>query len=139
MKTREQYKEVLRSHSLRITECRLDVIDFFHQQAKALSQNDLEQRFPDYDPVTLYRTLNSFFDASILHKIPSSSGAATYGLYPETNSPETYAHNHIHFKCTSCGQVECLVESAVPAVSVPPGYKIEMVNLVVDGVCAHCS
>ncbi|MEM9329544.1 MAG: transcriptional repressor, partial [Bacteroidota bacterium] len=60
-------------------------------------------------------------------------------LCPETFSPEHDGHNHIHFKCNTCGQVECLMDEAVPAVSVPEGYKVEMVNLIVDGVCAHCS
>ena len=108
-------------------------------EKRALSQNDLEQQFTHHDPVTLYRTLNSFFDASIIHKIPSSSGAATYGLSPDTTSYDPHERNHIHFKCTACGQIECLVDSVVPNVKVPPGYKIEMVNLIVDGVCPHCS
>ena len=29
MKEREDYKSILRSHNLRITQCRLDVLEFF--------------------------------------------------------------------------------------------------------------
>lgn len=131
--------EILKNHRLRITNCRLDVIDFFMEKSKALSQSDLENRFKDYDRVTLYRTLGSFLESGILHKIPNATGVATYGLCHETCSPEQHDHNHIHFKCNNCGQIECLDDKAVPSVSVPSGYQIESVNLIVDGVCAECA
>ena len=137
--TQEDLKSILKSHKLRITDCRLDVIQFFIHEKNALSQGDLENRFPEYDRVTLYRTLNSFLDSGILHKIPNSTGVATYGLCHTTCSPDQHLHNHIHFKCNDCGQIICLDDKKVPDVKVPDGYQIENVNLIVDGVCAACA
>ncbi len=134
-----QLKEILKSHDLRITNCRLDVMQFFLDEKNALSQGDLEHQFKQYDRVTLYRTLNSFLDSGILHKIPNSSGIATYGLCHETCSPNHHKHNHIHFNCTNCGQIECLDEEVVSNVLVPSGYKVQGVNLIVDGICAKCA
>jgi Fur family ferric uptake transcriptional regulator len=139
MEDQELNKTILRSHKLRITDCRTDVIEFFLNGKKALSQGDLERKFAQYDRVTLYRTLNSFLESGILHKIPNSTGVATYGLCHETCTPKHHEHNHIHFKCNNCGQIECLDDKAVPTVSLPFGYQVETVNLIVDGICAQCA
>ncbi len=139
MRDPERFKDILQSHKLRITDCRLDVIEFFIQEETALSQGDLEHQFTQYDRVTLYRTLNSFLDSGIIHKIPNSTGVATYGLCHETCSPHHHEHNHIHFKCNQCGHIECIDNRAVPSVSVPRGYKVETVNVIVDGICAKCA
>lgn len=132
-------KQILKSHNLRITDCRLDVMQHFLNKKGALSQGDLENSFNQYDRVTLYRTLNSFLDSGILHRIPNENGTATYGLCHDTCTPEHHEHNHIHFKCNNCGQIECIDDKAVPKVSVPTGYHIEHVNLIVDGICAACA
>ncbi|MEP1095861.1 MAG: Fur family transcriptional regulator [Cyclobacteriaceae bacterium] len=139
MKKSDQFKDILRSHNLRITDCRLDALEYFLEMKKALSQSDLEHQFKKYDRVTLYRTLNSFLDSGVIHKIPNATGVATYGLCHETCSPNHHDHNHIHFKCNNCGQIECLDDKAVPKVAAPNGYRIESVNMIVDGVCAKCA
>lgn len=135
----DNLKNILKNHNLRITDCRIDVIEYFLDEKSALSQGNLESKFTKYDRVTLYRTLNSFLDSGILHKIPNATGVATYGLCHETCSPEHHDHNHIHFKCNNCGQIECLDDKTVPMVTVPSGYQIEAVNMIVDGVCAQCA
>ena len=132
-------KDILRNHNLRKTDCRLDVLAFFMQKKNALSQGNLENHLKQYDRVTLYRTLNSFLEAGIIHKIPNSQGIATYGLCYDTCSPHDHEHNHVHFKCNQCGQIQCLDEKTVPEVSVPDGYLIESVNMIVDGVCDSCN
>ena len=132
-------KSILKNHKLRITDCRLDVMNYFLEKGNALSQGDLEKELQQYDRVTLYRTLNSFLEAGILHRIPNESGTATYGLCHTTCTPESHDHNHIHFKCNSCGEIQCLDDNKVPQVSVPSGYSIERVNLIVDGTCATCA
>lgn len=136
--SKEQLIQILKDHSLRITNCRLDVMQFFIDEKNALSQGDLEGSLEQYDRVTLYRTLNSFLDSGILHKIPNEEGTATYGMCYDTCSPDHHHHNHIHFKCNTCGQIECLEEKEVPQVSVPKGYQVEGINMILDGVCASC-
>jgi len=132
-------KEILKKHNLRVTNSRLDVVDYFVSEQKALSLGALEVQFPDYDRVTLYRTLNSFLDSGILHKIPNDLGTATYGLCHETCGPEEHCHDHIHFKCNNCGTMECLDDLHVPNVKVPEGYQVDNTNLIVDGICASCA
>lgn len=132
-------KDILKRHDLRVTSCRLDVIEFFLCHSKAISQGDLEARFDTYDRVTLYRTLGSFLESGIIHKIPNESGNAAYGLCYDTCTPGVHVHDHIHFKCNACGTIECVDGKAVPQVSLPSGYQINAVNMIIDGVCLACA
>lgn len=129
-------KSILKNHKLRVTDCRMDVLEHFLDKKKALSFRDLEDRFTDYDRVTLYRTLQSFTENGVLHKIPDDSGFATYGVCYDTCDADHHHHNHMHFKCTICGNIECLDEH-LPPIDLP-GYKILDANLIINGICKVC-
>lgn len=129
-------KQILKSHQLRVTDCRMDVLEYFLNQEKALSFKNLEDRFEAYDRVTLYRTLNSFTENGVLHKIPDDSGFATYGVCYDTCDSHAHHHNHMHFKCDECGTIECINEH-IPHIDLP-GYRIKEVNLIVNGICKTC-
>lgn len=129
---------ILKKHNLRVTDCRIDVIKHFMERKGALCQSDLESEFKQYDRVTIYRTLNSFLKSGILHKIPNESGTIAYGWSHYTHNSGHHFDNHIHFQCNNCGRIECLEGTKVPEVSVPKGYRMEKVNLIVDGICVNC-
>jgi Fur family ferric uptake transcriptional regulator len=131
-------KKILKNHSLRVTDCRMDVLQHFIQTEHALSTRELEERFSQYDRVTLYRTLSSFTEKGVLHHIPDDSGFARYGICHETCTPESHDHNHIHFKCTSCGELSCIPGFAVPEISIP-GYQVFDKNLILTGLCQTCN
>ena len=137
--TEESIKEILKDHKLRITEARIKVISHFISENRALTQVDLEANFDEFDRVTLYRTLHSFLDSGILHRIPNDSGAATYALCFDTCSPTEHNHAHAHFKCNSCGKMECLDDKVLNVpIELPKGYVTQHVNLIVDGFCSNC-
>jgi len=130
-------KSILKSHKLRVTEGRIDVLEFFIRQKRTLSFKDLEDEFSESDRVTLYRTLGAFTENGVLHKIPDESGFATYGLCHDTCDSEDHKHDHMHFKCNECGTIECL-EQNIPSVSVP-GYQVQEANLILKGICKTCA
>lgn len=132
----EGLKDILSTYELRSTSCRYDVLDFFIDSEFALELKDLESALPKYDRVTLYRTINTFIDKGIIHKIPSDSGIARYAL---TENKNNEAQDHIHFKCEVCGKTECLPNYAVPSVRMPKGYRLKSVNMIVNGVCNQCA
>lgn len=132
-----EIKTILKTHKLSVTVVRVDVLDFFIRMNRALSFKDLEDEFKDSDRVTLYRTLSSFTEHGVLHKIPDDSGFATYGLCHDTCSSDDHKHDHMHFKCNECGKIECL-ELNIPTVEVP-GYKVTEANLILKGTCNNCA
>ena len=89
------------------------------------------------DPVTLYRTLRALVDAGLAHRVPGPDGAARYAATP----PEVAGcpGNHLHFLCTSCGAMTCLVDQPMPRVQVPPGVRVQTRSFLATGLCAHCA
>ncbi|MEQ8239959.1 MAG: transcriptional repressor [Cyclobacteriaceae bacterium] len=135
----KERESILKNHRLRVTNCRLDVLEMFSKVDHALSQKDLEGSLQGYDRVTLYRTLQSFIDKGVLHKIPNESGVATFGICFDTCTSEDHNHNHLHFKCNQCGNIECIENQPIPKIDVPNGYKVQHWNMIVDGLCKSCA
>lgn len=132
-------KAILKEHKLRVTDCRLDVLELFVKSDHALSQKDLEDHLTAYDRVTLFRTLNAFMQHGILHKIPNESGNALFGICYKTCSPKAHHHDHVHFKCKACGQLECIEEPVkLTSFSLPKDYYAEDIDVIVKGLCSSC-
>lgn len=128
---------ILKNHKLRQTNCRVKVLQFFISKDTALSQRDIELALVGFDRVTIYRTLNSFIDHGILHRIPDDSGTARFGICFRTCSPGDHHHQHVHFKCNKCGHVECIDNKKVPSLNIP-GYVIQDANFILNGICPDC-
>ena len=68
--------QILQSHRLRITDCRLVIIQEFLDKNVALSHADLEDTLnKKFDRVTIYRTLKTFLEKDLIHKVLDDSGA----------------------------------------------------------------
>ena len=132
-----EVKRILKSHDLRVTDGRMDVLDFFLSQNKTLSFKEIHAEFKDSDRVTLYRILNAFTENGVLHKIPNDSGYVNYGICHETCDPNDHNHDHMHFKCDECGIIECL-EQNIPTIQIP-GYQVKEANLILKGTCKICA
>lgn len=126
-------ESILKRRGLRITDCRLDVLDFFIVTDYAISTRELEDNFGQYDRV-LYRTLNSFVENGVIHSIPDDSGFARYGVCHETCSPKDHQHNHVHFKCLDCGSIECIQDYPTPEVKLS-GYSVASSELILNRKC----
>jgi Fur family ferric uptake transcriptional regulator len=133
-----ELKKSLRNHKLRVTDCRMDVLEFFQQKKKALTFKDLEDKFQEYDRVTLYRTLHSFTDNGLLHKIPGDNGFAIYGLC-EDCEVAVHHHNHMHFTCNDCGTTECMdVPINIQNIPLPDNYQMTGIDVIISGLCSDC-
>ena len=130
-------KKILKSHNLRVTDGRIDVLAHFLRKDGALSIKDLQDELKESDRVTLYRILSAFTKNGVLHKIPDDSGMITYGLCHDTCGVDNHQHDHMHFKCDECGVVECL-DQVIPMISIP-GYKVKEANLILKGICKRCA
>ena len=130
-------KGILKSHKLRITDGRIDILEYFLRHNRAMTYKDLEIEFEEFDRVTLYRTLNSFCEHGVLHKIVDDNGETNYGLCYDTCDSDDHNHDHMHFKCSECGSLECL-QQKIPLIKIP-GYQVDEVNLLLKGVCNTCA
>jgi Fur family transcriptional regulator, ferric uptake regulator len=127
-------KDVLRQHRLRHTACREEILEIFLEADRALSHADLEENLSETsDRVTVYRTLKTFVEKEILHKVLDDSGNLKYAMQKES------LHSHIHFKCNICGITSCLENTEIPVLPLPPGYTLTGANLLAQGVCQVCN
>ncbi|MCG8477159.1 MAG: transcriptional repressor [Cytophagales bacterium] len=130
---------LLRKHKLRNTGCRKDILKLFQQEKAALAHCDIEKRLSHhYDRVTIYRTLNTFLESGLIHKVLDHSGATKYALCGHECSDIKHRHEHVHFQCKQCHTTECLERLEIPAICLPEGYQAQEVNLLIEGLCPEC-
>lgn len=130
---------LLQSHKLRITDCRLEIIQEFLDKNIALSHSDLEDKLnQQFDRVTIYRTLKTFLDNDLIHKVLDDSGATKYALCTHGEHVHNHSHEHVHFKCEVCGETTCLEDIKLPQIKLPGGFEKKEMNLLVQGICEKC-
>ncbi len=135
-------KHTLKAYSLRQTECREEILAIFLNKAHALAHADVETQMSEkFDRVTVYRTLKTFLDKGLIHKVLDDEGSIKYALCKDNchQDDHHHHHDHVHFKCSSCGLTTCLDHVVIPAVVLPEGYKRVETNLLVQGVCKDCN
>ena len=139
--TDEYILQILKSKNLSITPCRLAILKLFSNKTAAISSSNIEESVKSgFDRVTIYRTLKSFLEIGIIHKIPDDNGEIKYALCREDHCPDhVHVHEHLHFKCIQCSETSCLAEIKVPKINVPDCYTIMTTNILVQGICKNCS
>src|SRR6218665_3511585 len=132
-------EEILQKHNLKNTKLRKAVLSLLIDSDKGLSHQDLSKELDvEFDRVTLFRTLHSFEENGILHKIIDPNGTAKYAYsLPEQLDKE---HCHAHFICLKCEQVFCLDEVfPLDQVKVPKGFGKKAIDVQVKGFCNRCN
>ena len=130
----------LKEHNLRVTEVRKRIYQYLLETKYAVSHAELELVFSnEFDRVTIYRTLNTFLDKGLLHKIPTDSGSARYAVCKEHCSTDEHIDDHVHFKCSKCSKLICLHEVEIPMVQLPTNFEAKNAILLYEGICNNCN
>src|SRR4030042_1107967 len=130
-------EDKLKKRNIKPTAMRELVLKVLTDQKSAISLSELEHKFEKADRVTLYRTLKTFEENKLIHSINDGTGSVKYALCLDNcmcNPDEL----HVHFNCTKCNQTFCLNEVPVPSITLPIGFRLESINMVVKGVCSNC-
>ncbi len=129
---------LLRDFRLRSTPSRQEILHLFLRKEYALSHSDIEKEIDNaLDRVTVYRTLKTFLDKGLIHKVLDDAGSLKYALCNDPCTSTDHHHNHVHFKCTRCNQTSCL-NVAIPPVKLPRGFRATEQNLLIQGICGNC-
>lgn len=96
----ESATELLKSAGLRATQQRERVLKVLEDSTIPLSVADIASVLtrPKIDQVTVYRTLETFVQAGLVHHVELHQGRSFFEL-------ATREHHH-HLVCRSCGRVE---------------------------------
>lgn len=114
-------------------------MEIISTSSHALSSNEIENKLQDPDRITLYRTLKSFEEKGVIHRAIDGTQAAKYAICDSGCDEHSHQHQHVHFHCEKCGNTFCVDEVAIPDISMPSGYKIKDINIIVEGQCEKCS
>ena len=131
--------EILKKNTLSITESRKAILDLFLDSEGALAHADIEKNIGnEFDRVTVYRSLQTFFENGIIHQIPTTDNTVLYALCKESCEAGHHHDEHVHFICNQCDKTICLDEITVPKVKLPKGFKPIQKAMIVKGICTEC-
>jgi Fur family transcriptional regulator, ferric uptake regulator len=137
-------RDILRQYNLKNTPVRIDVLDVLLSARVALSHADITEKLKgkEIDKVTLYRTLNSFTEKGLTHKVATDDRNWLYAIFDEDLlHPET-EHYHAHFVCNKCEKIYCLpVEenNVMNRNSVNRGFRVMSTEVRLHGLCPICN
>lgn len=117
---------------------RLLVLKFLRQRNSAVSLSDIERELENSDRITLYRTLKTFEDNSIVHSIIDGSGAIKYALCEDGCQCVFPQDIHPHFYCVECKNTFCLPKIKMPELTLPENFSVNDVSVIANGVCEAC-
>lgn len=133
-----QARRILKAAKLYCTKCRAAILKVLLKSDKPLSHEQIAQRLGKkrFDKVTIYRTLESFCEAGLVHKAFTQKRA----WYFESAQDCTENQCHPHFTCTSCGNTHCLTEMKLPMAKSPhKGFIIRRQQIRLEGLCPRCA
>lgn len=129
---------ILLEKKINPTAMRLVVLDFLLKQSSAVSLTDMELALERTDRVTLYRSIKTFEDHGLVHRIEDGSGTAKFAICQPSCTTEGHHDLHIHFYCNNCQETYCLPQTQIPEIKLPNGYQGQQMSLVVKGICSEC-
>jgi len=131
-----EFVGVCRARGLRMTPQRLAIYEVvagttIHPSAEDVYAQ-IHQRMPNVSLDTIYRTLHFFEEEGLVDRVDAGCDSARFdaGMVP-----------HHHFICKICGKIVDFEDQNIGAElpdSVKAMGRIDMVRLVVRGVCTEC-
>jgi Fur family ferric uptake transcriptional regulator len=139
VKTNMDSTQQIRDKGLKATPARLSVIKALGINNLAYAHAELEQMFSDMDRVTLYRVLNDFEEAGLVHKIVDAAGITRFALCKHSCPDKHHADEHVHFNCHGCHKMFCLENVHAPQIKMPAGFKATGLQTLIYGLCESCN
>ncbi len=133
--------DILNKYQLRNTEVRREILSLFLGVDYALSHHFIEKKLSsEIDRVTLYRTLKTFEEKGLIHRVANDKDIIEYALCKDDCHVNDHKHNdnHAHFKCDLCNKTYCLEHVGIPDLPIPSGFQANDFQLLVSGICPKC-
>lgn len=127
----------LRAKNINPTAMRLLILKFLKQQKEAVALSDIECSFDLSDRVTIYRTLKTFEQKGLIHKIITSN-STQYALCLAACDENEHHDTHLHFICKQCQKTICLTHVSIPKIEIPEGFQLDDIEVTAKGICKTC-
>ncbi len=134
----DRYIELMTSHGVKPTANRIIVARTLGTSFRPLSMQELEAKIISLDKSSIFRALCVFKKKHLVHVIDDGSGGQRYELCSSKDEGGDM-DAHPHFYCEHCNRTFCLDNEPMPGVTLPEGYAMRTVSLLVKGICPECS
>ena len=128
----------LRKYKLKHTPIREELSRLFSESPNAIPLTEIHNHLKNYDRVTIYRSLSTFTNKGIIHKIINDNGSVFYALCKHECGEHGHTHDHVHFECSSCNSIEFIEHHSSLNINLK-GYLVEDTQISVRGLCPNCS
>ena len=133
-------ESTIRGHGARVTPARVRVLGLLQSAPGPLSHGDIEKLLnkeerPGMDRVTLYRVLDWLAESGLAHKAADGRGVFCFTLA----EPGGAHKQHVHFRCTECGNIICLDMAQPSRPELPAGFRLTSAEMDIRGECADCT
>ena len=135
--TKTSIKKLLKTKNLRVTKLRTALLENLANLSKAVSYQEIQNSLIKFDRITLYRTLNTFIERGILHKITFEDHQNFYALCGTDCTTDRHKHQHVHFQCNQCKEVSCL-EAKEPIQLAISNHFVDDIEITASGLCQEC-
>lgn len=130
--------ELLEHHGVKPTANRLVIARELSAAGRPLSMTELEERLETIDKSNIFRCLQAFREAHLVHALEDSGGGARYELCLSHHDHQD-DDLHVHFFCERCHRTFCLEDIPVPAVPAPEGFAPSTASYLLKGLCPDCA
>ncbi|MGB0391762.1 MAG: Fur family transcriptional regulator [Salibacteraceae bacterium] len=133
-----ELEEKLKLKKIKPTSMRLLVLKALLESDRALNLNELETLLETSEKSTIFRTLKTFQENHLVHSINDGSGSTKFALC-EDDCICSIEDNHVHFLCTKCEKTYCLKDTPIVQPTLPNGFKANVANYLIEGLCTDCN
>ena len=135
--TRQVARELLRRSGLRLTGPREGILNVLLEVARPVTHEQITAKLAAGAPnkVTIYRVLESFVEAGIVHR--AFLAERTWHFELADNCTEDQCHPH--FTCRSCEATHCFTDAALPMTKSPMGFTVLHQRVQLEGLCPACN
>jgi Fur family ferric uptake transcriptional regulator len=136
--TSQKIDSALEEAGLRRTRQRVDILKILLNTKRPLTAEQIRRKLRRAAPdkVTIYRTLDSFVEAALVHRAYLGDRTRHYELGDQC----TELQCHPHFTCTKCGSTRCMVNSTIGMVrGLEQGFIVHRQQVRLEGLCPRCA
>lgn len=140
----ENFKEILKSHGLKVTNQRVILLEALSKhKGEHLTPEEIyeivKEDHPEIGLATVYRTIQLLCQLELVEKVVLVDGIVRYEM---TERDRGSAHHHHHIICLDCGNVESfeddLLENLESAIAKKTGFEVVNHEVKFYGYCNKC-
>lgn len=140
----ENFKEILKSHGLKVTNQRVILLEALSKhKGEHLTPEEIyeivKEEHPEIGLATVYRTIQLLCQLELVEKVVLVDGIVRYEM---TERDRGSAHHHHHIICLDCGNVESfeddLLENLESAIAKKTGFEVVNHEVKFYGYCNKC-